>query len=127
MVSMPWLLDAEARAARVGQSIECGRCAQCEPPMSMSPGRVIAFDTTTLPTGLRADHRLREGAWARLDVEAGELHFVMPQLAISRTLVAGDAQWIPPALEHHVAPGPAMRMRLSFFRIDGDGAEPAGR
>lgn len=115
--SMPWLLDAAARAARVGQRIECGRCAQCEPPSSLRAGRLAAFDEHTLPAGLRAEHRLREGAWARLEIDAGELRFVMPMLAIDRVLGPGDAQWIPPAVEHHVAPGPTVRVRLSFFRV----------
>lgn len=115
----PWLLDDAARAARLGQPIECGRCARLELPDGAAPYRSTAeFDENTLPAGLRRAHTTKTGVWGRVEVLAGELRFVLPDLGIDRVLAAGENIVIPPELEHFVEPRGPMRMRVVFLRVE---------
>src|SRR5690606_9564027 len=112
-----WVLNDAARQAKRGSTIECVRCARLELPDGAAPYRSTAeFDEATLPAGLRADHSTRPGVWARVEVLAGRLRFVMPILAVDRVLDAGDHALIPPELVHHVEPLGPMRMRVTFLR-----------
>ncbi|WAS95698.1 DUF3565 domain-containing protein [Nannocystis punicea] len=114
----PWLADAAARAARVGASIECGRCGRGELPDGAAAYRTTElFDETNLPAGLRRAHTIRAGAWGRVEVLAGRLRFVMPALAVDRVLTAGEQAIIPPELPHHVEPLGPVRMQVVFLRV----------
>ncbi|MBK8260774.1 MAG: DUF1971 domain-containing protein [Nannocystis sp.] len=99
--------------------MECERCARLELPEDAHVYRSTdVFDQTTLPAGLRRDHRTAVGVWGRVDVLAGRLRFVMPALAIDRVIEASGAQLIPPALTHHVEPLGPLRMQVSFLRAE---------
>lgn len=120
----PWIMDAAVRAARIGAPIECDRCGRGELPDDAAPYKTTAeFDETTLPAGLRRDHTTRAGVWARAEVLAGQLRFVMPALAEDRVIAAGDHAIIPPELPHHVEPLGPVRLRVVFLRVPAD--EPA--
>ncbi len=115
--SMPWLLDEAERNARIGQSIECGRCAQCEPPDGLEIYKTQHFDQQTLPAGLRGEHRLRPGVWGRLELQQGRLAFVADAIGCTRDLVAPAVLWIPPGVTHRVVTSGAMTMQLDFARL----------
>lgn len=115
--SYPWLLDEAARAAKIGETIECQRCARLELPDDAAPYRSTdVFDETTLPAGLRRAHTTKTGVWGRAEVLSGRLRFVMPVLGVDRVVEAGEHAIIPPELEHHVEPLGPVRMRVVFLR-----------
>lgn len=120
--SYPWIDDEAGRAAKIGASIECERCARRELPSDAHVYRTTdVFDERTLPAGLRRDHRTRSGVWGRVEVLEGRLRLVMPVLGVDEALGAGDHTILPPEIEHHVEPLGAVRMRVAFLRV---GAEP---
>lgn len=116
--SYPWVLDDVERAARIGSTIECERCARLELPADAVAYRTTPeFDEHTLPRGLRAEHDTRAGVWGRIEVLAGQVRFVMPVLAQDRVIEAGGHAIVAPGLVHHVEPlGPA-RLRVVFLRV----------
>lgn len=115
--SYPWIVDERARAGKLGAEIECERCARGELPDAAAAYRTTAeFDETSLPAGLRREHTTRPGVWARAEVLAGRLRFVLPALAVDRELAAGEHAIIPPGLPHHVEPLGAVRMQVVFLR-----------
>jgi tellurite methyltransferase len=121
----PWIADADGRAARIGAAIECERCRRCELPDGAAPYRTTdEFDEATLPAGLRRDHATRPGVWARVEVLAGRLRFVMPALAVDRVLAADEHVIIPPELPHHVEPLGPVRLRIVFLRANAADAAP---
>lgn len=119
--AMPWLLDEAERTARIGQAIECGRCAQCEPPEGLELYRSQHFDEQSLPAALCGEHRLRAGVWGRLELQRGRLGFVADAIAYRRSLVAPAVQWIPPGVTHRVVLDGAMAMQLDFARLHAPG------
>jgi tellurite methyltransferase len=121
LADYPWITDEAARAARIGQSIECQRCARAELPSDATAYRTTAeFDEHTLPAGLRRAHATKTGVWGRAEVLAGRLRFVMPALAIDTIVEAGGHAIIPPEIEHHVEPLGPLRMRVVFLRVAGE-------
>lgn len=114
----PWLLDAATRAAKLGATIECERCARLELPDGAAEYRhTDVFDEHSLPAGLRRAHTTKTGTWGRVEVLAGRLRFVLPLLAIDRVVEAGEHAIIPPELEHFVEPLGEVRMRVVFLRV----------
>jgi len=115
--SYPWIADADARAAKLGSTLECPACARLELPTDAVAYRTTAeFDEATLPPALRRDHDTRPGVWARVEVLAGRLRLVLPALGLDRVLTTGEHAIVPPELSHHVEPLGPMRMRLAFLR-----------
>lgn len=46
-------------------------------PVSVKTYRKLGpFDTTSLPAGLLREHRTKQGTWARLSVQSGEIGFI---------------------------------------------------
>lgn len=116
--NFPWITDEAARAGKIGESIECPRCARLEVPEDAVAYRTTdEFSEETLPAGLRRDHSTRAGVWGRVEVLAGRLRLVMPALAIDRVLTAGESAILPPELTHHVDPVGAARVRVVFLRV----------
>jgi tellurite resistance-related uncharacterized protein len=73
------------------------------------------FDESTLPAGLRRNHRVARGTWGILRVIEGNAHFTMQtQIPTERDLSAGDRQPIPPGVLHAVALS-AGRVELDFL------------
>ena len=107
----PWVLDAEGRAGRIGQELDCPLCDRAELPDGLRLARTAGpFDQDTLPPGLRREHRTAEGTWGRLRVLSGTVDFVLqtdPPLSVR--LGAGAEQAIPPGVPHVVTlVGPAV-------------------
>jgi tellurite resistance-related uncharacterized protein len=75
------------------------------------------FDAETLPAGLRAEHRLKEGTWGLLELTEGSLRFVWDDegggaddLAAPATLV------VPPQVPHHVEGEGDFSLTIAFHR-----------
>jgi tellurite methyltransferase len=116
--SFPWIDDPAGRTAHIGQSIECGRCAQRIWPDDAQPYRTTpTFDENSVPAGLLADHRTRAGVWGRLEVLSGSLtlRFVDP-LDDCVVVAAGESAAIPPELPHHVELSGPVEFRVVFCR-----------
>jgi tellurite resistance-related uncharacterized protein len=117
----PWVETATGRAGHIGHRLDCPLCDRAELPQGLVVARTAGpFDETTLPAGLRRDHRVADGTWALLRVVTGSAHFTMksePPIAID--LRAGDGQPIPPGIFHAVV--------LIAGSIEVDFLVPAGR
>lgn len=114
----PWVRDADARAARVGQSIECGRCDALERPTTAQRYREgTPWTDATLPAGLRKAHSLKAGVWGELVVLAGTARLRFdPPFARTLQLAAGDVASIPPELTHELVLGADALVRVDFYR-----------
>ena len=112
-----WVLTAEGRAAQVGADLDCPLCDRAELPEELEVVRTLRFDDSSLPAGLRRDHRVASGVWAVLRVQEGEVRFTMAiDPPLDRVVAAGEAQTIPPDVLHAVAPaGPAV-LTVEFLR-----------
>jgi tellurite methyltransferase len=114
----PWVRDAAARGARVGQRIECGRCEALERPVTATRYREgPIWDQQTVPRGLLAAHRLKPGVWGELTILEGRVRLrYLPPLDRVRELGSGDTASIPPELPHQLELTGDVRLRLDFWR-----------
>ena len=78
--------------------------------------RTDLFDAASVPPGLLRAHRVAEGVWGRLVVEAGTVVFVAEVTGDRRSLPAGASIVIPPAVPHHVEPDAEARFAVEFYR-----------
>jgi tellurite resistance-related uncharacterized protein len=116
----PWVEDATARDRRIGSTLDCPLCDRCELPAGLVVMRTTpTWDDATMPDALRRDHRVASRIWGRLRVERGSLRFVArTEPATDVIIVAGDAQGIPPDVEHFVEPRAATRFAIDFLGAD---------
>lgn len=84
----------------------------------MSPPRpyktTSIFDETTLPAGLRREHRTKEGAWGIIRVLEGELKLSFPD-GREEMLDPSRCGRILPQETHWVEPIGKMRMQVEFY------------
>ena len=74
------------------------------------------FDAADLPKGLRAEHRLKEGAWGLISLIDGSLRFVWDDAAGGAELLTAPAEFVvPPQVPHHVE-GDHFRLTITFHR-----------
>lgn len=78
--------------------------------------RTPLFDLASLPEPLAESHRTT--VWAELRVEAGTVRYVELEGASPADVrvTAGEAQVIPPLVEHRVDPSTDARFYVQFFR-----------
>ena len=77
----------------------------------------VAFDESTVPAGLLRAHRIAEGVWGRLVVQAGTVTFRFEDNEGSpHRMTAGSSIVIPPSKPHHVSLDPAGSFVLEFYR-----------
>jgi tellurite methyltransferase len=116
-----WVMDESGRAARIGSELNCPLCDRAELPEGLRVLRTAGpFDATTVPPGLRASHLVAAGMWGRLQVLEGAVGFSMEtDPLITRRLVAGDEQAIPPGVAHRLSLEGPVRLTVDFL-----GAEP---
>lgn len=78
-------------------------------PPGIGPYRKIGpFDAKSLPAGLLQEHRLKEEAWARLTMLAGQIRFVWDDSdsdGVATVIAAGDTLNVPPLIPHHLEAG----------------------
>lgn len=77
-----------------------------------------SFDENTIPTGLLGEHTTKEGVWARLRIEHGELtvEFFAPLGGLVRGQ-PDDPVVIPPGIVHRVRLAGPVRFLVEFLRV----------
>jgi tellurite methyltransferase len=113
----PWVLTDEGRAAHVGSALDCPLCDRAELPEGLVVVRTAGpFDESSLPASLRRDHRVAERTWGRVRVLDGRAGFRMATSPpVERALGAGDAQAIPPGVDHAVIVHGPVRLAVDFL------------
>lgn len=93
-------------------------CDRAELPEGLAVVRTSdTWDAGMMPAGLRRDHRVAIGTWARLRIEQGELRFCAEtEPVIDVLLEAGAEQAIPPGVAHAVEPHGSVRFFVEFLR-----------
>jgi len=101
----PWVETATGRAEHVGTPLNCPLCDRAELPDGLVVVRTAGpFDDSTLPAGLRRNHRVAASTWGLLRVLEGRVRFSMQtEPPTDRELDAGDDQPIPPGVDHAVS------------------------
>ena len=114
------LHDGPGGPSPVGSAVDCGRCDRAELPEGLAVVRTTAaWDEATMPAALRRAHRVAAGRWGRLYVEEGRLRFRAATTPPLDVLVgAGDAQPIPPEVNHDVEPQGHARFCVEFLEKD---------
>ena len=120
----PWVLTAEGREARIGTDIDCPLCDQAVLPDGLRVVRTAGpFDETTVPPGLRRDHRVPEGHWGRLRVMDGAVELSMAtDPPLTRRVETGDEQPIPPGVVHAVQTAGRVLLALDVL-AEGSGTD----
>jgi tellurite resistance-related uncharacterized protein len=110
----PWVETEDGRLGRVGSEIDCPLCDRAELPDGLELVRTAGpFDETTLPAGLRRDHRVGERTWGLLRILDGSIEFAMATTPpVAADLRAGDTQAIPPGVTHAVHPRGPTRLQV---------------
>lgn len=73
------------------------------------------FDETTLPAGLRREHRTKAGVWGVIRVLEGRLRYEVLEPASEAILDPDHPGLVLPDQPHFVEPLGAMRMRVDFY------------
>ena len=89
-----------------------------ELPLGSVAYRTIGpFGAESLPAGLRAEHRLKEGTWGVLDLSEGSLRFVWDdEEGGEDRLVAPVRFVVPPQVLHHVEGDGPFELTIAFHR-----------
>jgi tellurite resistance-related uncharacterized protein len=87
-------------------------------PSGIAPYRTIGpFGAETLPAGLRAEHRLKPGAWGVLDLTEGSLRFVWDDAQGGHEDLSAPATLVvPPQVLHHVEGEGPFTLTIAFHR-----------
>lgn len=73
------------------------------------------FDETTLPAGLRKEHRTKPGVWGVIRVLEGRVRYCVLDPASETILDPVHPGLVLPDQPHFVEPLGAMRMRVDFY------------
>jgi tellurite methyltransferase len=113
----PWVRTEAGRADHVGTELDCPLCDRAEPPEGLSCARTAGpFDQSSVPAGLRSDHRVADHTWGRLRVLDGAVRFTMATTPpVDRRLGAGEAQDIPPGVTHSLGVDGPVRLAVDFL------------
>ena len=111
-----WVETAEGRHEHVETTLDCPLCDRAELPEGLIIARTAGpFDESSLPAGLRRDHRVADGTWGRLRVVSGSTHFTMQtETPFTVELHTGDSQPIPPGVVPIGSLSPPARSRWIF-------------
>jgi tellurite resistance-related uncharacterized protein len=114
-----WVLTADGRNGKLGESLNCVRCERLEMPEG-----VVAFQQTavfteeTIPAGLQKDHATGAGVWAKIIVLEGKLRYQAEALGVDMELAPDVLGVIVPQVVHAVAPVGPVRFFVEFYRLD---------
>jgi tellurite methyltransferase len=123
LVERPWVLSAEGRAARLGESLDCVRCDAAELPDSfVAYKRTAEFTEASVPDGLKRNHATRAGVWGKIVVVEGRLRYSIDEWSRTLELDVERPGIVVPEVKHHVEPLGAVRFFVEFYRApEGDG------
>lgn len=97
------------------------------PLRSIAYRTIGPFDAPTLPAGLRAEHRLKEGTWGLLELVEGSLRFLWDDERGGADEVAAPATVvIPPQVPHHVEGDGPFVLTIAFHRPEDGSSASAG-
>lgn len=123
LLSRPWVETPHGREQHLGTELNCPLCDRTELPDGLAVVRTAGpFDESTLPVGLRRNHRVADATWGLLRVISGTAQFSMetePPIVVH--LRAGDEQPIPPGVLHAVTIS-AGRVEVDFLVLAGSAA-----
>nr|WP_166176796.1 DUF1971 domain-containing protein [Altererythrobacter segetis] len=87
-------------------------------PLESGAYRTIGpFDAASLPAGLRAEHRLKEGTWGVIALTEGSLRFVWDDEQGGVDELSAPSQFIvPPQVPHHVEGEGPFELTIAFHR-----------
>lgn len=116
-----WVTSAEGRAGKVGHMIECMPCDRLQWPDGLTAySETPQFTKDTVPGGLLKDHSTKAGVWGRLEVEAGEVCYVVSTpVSQSFLLTRGDSAAIAPEILHRVELSEDASFKVVFLRRTG--------
>jgi tellurite methyltransferase len=117
----PWVIEPEARAKRIGTTLDCPLCDRAELPEGLRFVRSSPiWDEKTIPVGLLSSHRVGRRTWGEIQVHEGRMRFVMDSEPVLDVVVETDStQAIPPGIGHHVEPLGPVRFSIAFFTTEG--------
>ena len=90
-----------------------------ELPQQLVPyRRTPTFTETSVPRGLLADHKTKQGVWGLLTVESGEIAYVITEAGQEEEILVrpGAPGVIAPQQRHHVRPQGAVSFHVQFLR-----------
>jgi tellurite methyltransferase len=116
LVERPWVTTEAGRHTRLGQYLDCVRCDAFEIPDGfVSYERTDTFTAETVPAGLRTDHTVKAGVWAKIMVLEGRLRYHVATRAQPIDLTADHPGIVAPEVSHHVEPLGAVRFFVEFW------------
>jgi tellurite resistance-related uncharacterized protein len=123
--SRPWVETEAGRLAHLGAELPCPNCRMPALPEGAILYRQTGeFDERTMPQGLRSQHALKAGTWARIVVLEGRLLYTIEREPSAALLLSPDlAGIVEPEVPHHVEPRGPVRFKIEFHRA---GSSPQG-
>jgi truncated hemoglobin YjbI/tellurite resistance-related uncharacterized protein len=120
----------QAKSARIAESLQLAMKFQRGEPTVAGPARPASrpyrstpvFDETSLPDGLRREHRTKEGTWGVIRVLSGALRLHVPGTGESQLLTPEHSGVVAPRQTHWVEPVGPMRMQVDFHDAPPSGA-----
>ncbi len=86
-------------------------------PKTVNPyKRTPLFDETSIPDGLRKDHKTKPGVWGVITVESGQLLYKDASVGAETVLTPGAPGTITPESPHAVQPLGAVSFYVEFWR-----------
>jgi tellurite methyltransferase len=112
----PWVTSEAERAQKVGAEIDCPLCQMPTlPPGAREYKRTATFTEATVPAGLLRDHRTKEGTWARIVVEFGQLEYTLESPLCTFLLTPHRPGVVVPTVPHRVKPLGPVRFHVEFL------------
>jgi tellurite resistance-related uncharacterized protein len=112
-----WVTTDAGRAERLGRPIDCPLCDRLELPADLRVARTTGpFDAETLPAALQRSHLVADRTWGVLRVLEGAVVFAAETVPpVSRHLLAGDTQPIPPGVPHRLRVDEPVQLAIDFL------------
>jgi tellurite resistance-related uncharacterized protein len=85
--------------------------------MSVPYRSTPVFDETTLPAGLRMEHRTKAGVWGVIHVLEGRLALTLLDQNLEKILTPEVSGMIQPEQPHSVTPLGRARMQIDFYNV----------
>ena len=104
------------RAQKVAAEIECPLCQMpALPPGAREYRRSATLTEANVPAGLLQNHRTKEGTWALIVVEAGELEYTIESPFRTFLLSPSLPGIIEPTVPHRVKVAGPVRFYVAFL------------
>jgi tellurite methyltransferase len=112
-----WVLSAEGRTQRIGQTIDCPLCDMPSlPENAQMYKRTKDFTQQTVPAALLLDHTTKAGVWARIVVTSGELEYSFGEPRRTFVLNRERAGIVQPEVPHQIKPCGDVEFHVEFLR-----------